>query len=200
MPVFTVLTVCTGNICRSPLAALVLRMRLADLGAAVESAGTRGLPDAAMPEEAVQLAVEAGVPATAAAAHRSRFLTEQHLAAPDLILAMTRDHRREIAELAPTRLRSTFTVREFARLQAEFSDDELRRAADAGGADAGARVRAMAASVAGARGVVLGPAEPADDDVIDPFGRSRETYQRSGEQLMPALDGVTRALRLSVAP
>ncbi|MFT4211131.1 MAG: low molecular weight phosphatase family protein [Microbacterium sp.] len=195
---FTVLTVCTGNICRSPLAALVLRMRLADLDATVESAGTRGLPNAAMPEEAVQLAVEAGVSATDAAVHRSRFLAEHHLTAPDLILAMSREHRREIAELAPARLRSTFTLREFARLQEEFSDHELRQAADAGGVNDSMRVRAMAATVAGARGVVLGPADPAEDDVIDPFGRSWETYQRSAQQLIPALDGVVRALRLSI--
>ena len=36
----TILTVCTGNICRSPLAEVLLRQRLEPLGVRVHSAGT----------------------------------------------------------------------------------------------------------------------------------------------------------------
>jgi len=174
-----ILTVCTGNICRSPLGELLLATRLADLDATVASAGVRGLRAAPMTPEAQDLAAEYGVPAERAAAHRSRYLTEAMLSSPDLILAMTRDHRREIAELAPARLRSTFTVREFARLAASLGDDELRDAADAAAPAlsaeastphdaAGTRLRAIAAAVAGRRGLVPPPTATDDDDVIDP--------------------------------
>lgn len=197
-----IMTVCTGNICRSPLAALVIASRLSDLGIVAYSAGVRGLADAPMTADAVDLAVARGIPAADAAGHRSRFLTERHLARPDLILAMTRDHRRAIAELAPARLRSTFTMREFARLAASLTDAQIRAAAadavaDADGQDASARLRAASALLAGQRGLLVPPADPLDDDVVDPYGRSRATYELSGAQLDPAIDQVERVVRLA---
>lgn len=196
-----IMTVCTGNICRSPLAELLLATRLADLGAEVHSAGVRGLNAAPMTPEAIDLAVEYGVAEADADAHRSRFLTEAMLVSPDLILAMTREHRREIAELAPARLRSTFTVREFARLAASLSDDDVADAVADAGPDAtpGDRVRAAAAVVAGRRGLVPPPADPADDDVIDPYRRDWSVYRTSADQLVPALAEVERVIRIAAA-
>ncbi|MCP2638121.1 low molecular weight phosphatase family protein [Microbacterium sp. HD4P20] len=194
---FEILTVCTGNICRSPLAEHLLRAQLAPYSPVIASAGTRGLASAPMTDEAVQLAVDLGVPAEVAATHRSRFLLDAMLAQPDLILTMTRDHRREVAELAPARLRSTFTIREFARIASTMSDDELRAAAGEGGTDAAARVRAMGLGVAARRGLAMPPASPDEDDVIDPYRRSWQTYQLSASQLAPAIDQVVRAVALA---
>lgn len=196
---FEILTVCTGNICRSPLAEQLLRGRLAPLPVRVHSAGTRGLRSAPMTAEAVRLATGLGVPADDSAAHRSRYLTERELTSPDLILTMTRTHRRDVAELAPARLRSTFTIREFARLSSGIADADLRAAAESAGTDAAARVRAVGVLVASHRGLVRPPADGADDDVVDPYGRSWETYQRSAAQLEPAVDEVVRVLRLAAA-
>lgn len=196
-----IMTVCTGNICRSPLAELLLATRLADLGAEVHSAGVRGLSAAPMTPEAIDLAIEYGVTEADADAHRSRFLTEAMLVSPDLILAMTREHRREIAELAPARLRSTFTVREFARLAASLSDDDVADAVADAGPDAtpGDRVRAATAAVAGRRGLLPPPADPADDDVIDPYRRDWSVYRTSADQLVPALAEVERVIRIAAA-
>jgi protein-tyrosine phosphatase len=191
---FEVLTVCTGNICRSPLAEQLLRRDLPEQ-AVVTSAGTRGLRSAPMTPEALALADQLGIPTADSTAHRSRFLTEQHLLAPDLIITMTRDHRRMVAELAPSRMRSTFTAREFARLSADIADEEIRDAADKAPAQTqGARVRAAAGLVASRRGMVLPPEKPDDDDVIDPYGRSWKTYELSATQLTPALVEVVRVL------
>ena len=198
--VFEILTVCTGNICRSPLAAVLLQQALAPLGARVTSAGTQGLDAAPMTPEAQRLAVELGADAAAVDAHRSRYLTEFELSSPDLILAMSREHRRRIVELAPARLRQTFTVREFARLAADTADDDIRGAADAAGTDASARVRAAVAAVAGMRGMSAPPADPAEDDVIDPYRRSWETYQRSAGQLAPAVAETVRVLTVALSP
>ena len=188
------ITVCTGKICRSPLAAQLLQTRLA--GATVTSAGTRGLPAAEMTREAAYLAQHLGVPAEVSAAHRSRFLHESHLASPDLIITMTREHRREIAELAPSRLRHTFTAREFARLSAVTSDDDLLAAAGAAGADAGQRLRAAAEVLSARRGLTPPPPDPNDDDVVDPYRQEWSVYQRSAAQLVPAIDAVVRVVRL----
>lgn len=194
-----ILTVCTGNICRSPLAELVLQERLGGVGVQVSSAGIRARQDDRMPQEAAELAIAAGVPAEAAAAHGARYLTERLLEGVDLVLAMDREHRRAIVELAPGVLRTTLTAREFERLATATSDDEIRAGADAAGDDAGARVRGAVAVLTGQRGLVFPPADPADDDVVDPYRRSRTTYARSAAQLLPALDAVERVVRLALA-
>jgi protein-tyrosine phosphatase len=196
--VIEILTVCTGNICRSPLAEMLLRTRLSAFAPLVKSAGTRGLSSAPMTPEALELAVAAGVPEADAASHRSRYLVETYLSSPDLILAMTREHRREVVEIAPSRLRDTYAIREFARLSADISDDELAQAAEKAGTDAAARVRGVSAAVAAQRGVAPLPADPADDDVIDPYRRSWETYQRAAAQLEPAVDAVVRVLSIAL--
>lgn len=196
--VFEITTVCTGNICRSPLAEQLLRARLADLPATVNSAGTYGLDGVEMPAEAKKLAIHYGVSPEMADAHRSRPLTASVLATPDLILAMAREHRRAIVELAPARLRSAFTLREFARLAEDASDAEILDAASAH-TDPSARLRAGVAAVAARRGMTAPPASPDEDDIIDPYRRSWATYERSGQQLEPAIDQVVRVVRLSVA-
>ena len=195
---FAILTVCTGNICRSPLAEQLLRVRLADLEPVVASAGTRGLPSAPMTPEAAHIAEALGVPAADTAAHRSRFLTEQHLVTPDLILAMTRVHRRAIVELAPSRLRTTFTIREFARLAAAVPADELRAATDAATSQT-EKVRAAASVLSSYRGLVPPPDDPVDDDVIDPYRQPWETYLLSAHQLEPAVTTVASTLRRALA-
>src|SRR5690606_18645389 len=126
---------------------------------------------------------------------RRRWLVEPIAEDADLILAMAREHRTVAVELAPRMLRRTFTVREFARLAASLSDGELRTAADSVGADLRARLSAVTALVAAQRSVVA-PAEPQDDDVVDPYRRSTETYDRSAAQLVPAIDEVARVLRI----
>lgn len=195
---FEIMTVCTGNICRSPLAEQLLRTRLADLPARVTSAGTYGLDAAEMTIEAQELAHLNGVAADMAAAHRSRMMAETHLSSPDLILAMAREHRRRVVEMAPARLRSAFTLREFARLAFDTEDAEIRGAADAAGTDASPRLRAAVAAVAAHRGLSLPPVDPEDDDVIDPYRRSWKTYELSASQLVPAIDQVVRVVRLAV--
>ena len=200
-----ILTVCTGNICRSPLAAQLLATRLADLGVTVSSAGTRARGGTPMTPEAQALAADRGIPSSLSAEHAARYLTPAHVTAADLVLAMTRDHRREIVELDPSRVRTAFTVRELARLAADVSHDELRAAASAVAgsgsavsAEARARFAAALAVVAGRRGLVLPPASPDDDDVIDPYGRSTATYERSADEMAPGLAAVERIVRVAL--
>ena len=117
----------------------------------------------------------------------------------DLVLAMARDHRREVVELDPSRMRQAFAAREFARLAADLSDDDLRTAAATAGQGAPPRERFAAAlgAVAGRRGITLPPASPEDDDVIDPYGRSAATYERSAVELEPGLVAVERVVRIA---
>ena len=106
-----IITVCTGNICRSPLAETVLATRLADLDIRVHSAGTQALVGHGMPSEARELAERNGVPALRAAGHRARLLNEQLMNDADLVLTMTAQHTTAAVQLAPRRMHRTFTVR-----------------------------------------------------------------------------------------
>lgn len=193
-----ILTVCTGNVCRSPLAATMLATRLADLDVRVTSAGTYGLQGEPMTDETKRLAAELHVDADLVSSHRAAYLTEAHLVTPDLILAMSREHRRRIVELSPGRLRSTLTVREFARLAAEVSDAEIAEAATTAGDEDSARLRAALTTILGMRGITPPPADPNDDDVVDPYRRSWETYQRTGSQLAPGVEQVVRVVRVAL--
>lgn len=194
---FRILTVCTGNICRSPLAEQLLRRELSSfLDVSVRSAGTGALVGAGMPEEAQAVALRAGV--ADAAAHRARQLQAADLAEADLVLAMARDHRRSIVELTPAATRKAFTVRELARIAAEITDEELRDEVD-GALSADAALRSVVSLASSFRGIVPPPEAPTDLDVIDPYRQSTEVYELSGAQLVPAAEAVVGLFRRAVA-
>ena len=99
---YRVMTVCTGNICRSPMAQVVLRERLDRAGldgvVVVESSGTsdeeHGHP---IDRRAAQVLTAHGyrVPQ-----HSARRITRADLSAADLVLAMTSAHARALRALA----------------------------------------------------------------------------------------------------
>ncbi|MGX1793249.1 arsenate reductase/protein-tyrosine-phosphatase family protein [Microbacterium sp. NPDC055312] len=194
----TIMTVCTGNICRSPMAEVLLRSALADLGVRVHSAGTHALVDEGMTEQALQLAIGHGADATASGDHRARLLTGPLLTETDLVLTMAREHRSHVVQMMPALLHRTFTLREFARLAVALTDDEVREGVASAGPAAGARLQALARLIGSQRGLV--PAEPDNDDVIDPYRRSQKTYDLSASQLVPAVNEAARVIRAALSP
>ncbi|MCS5735619.1 arsenate reductase/protein-tyrosine-phosphatase family protein [Herbiconiux daphne] len=194
MPEFSVLTVCSGNICRSPLAEQILRARLADLPSIeFASAGTFAGEGDRMPDEAAELSVRFGGDPSQ---HSARYLTEQIVGGSDLILAMSRSHRREIVELVPRKVSVTFTLREFARLSEGLPDAEIAEAASRG-TTVRAGLAEVVALVVSRKGQVGLPSSTDVDDIIDPYRRSAETYERSAAQLVPAAEEVARVLRVA---
>lgn len=192
----TVLTVCTGNICRSPMGEMLLHSALADLGIRVHSAGTHALVDEPMTDPALQLAVSHGADAEQARAHRARLLSPPLLSETDLALTMTLEHRSHVVQLMPALLHRTFTVREFARLVEPLTDDDVRRGVAAAGSDAGLRLQALARLAGAQRGMVH--AQPDEHDVIDPYRRSQQTYELCASQLVPAIAEVSRVIRAAL--
>lgn len=118
--VLHVLFVCTGNICRSPIAERLAVQRAARLEIPdfrASSAGTRAVIGHPIQPDAAAVLHELGGDASNFAA---RQLTSRIASDADLILTMTRAHRDAVLELAPHRLRRTFTLTGGARLVSEF--------------------------------------------------------------------------------
>ena len=70
------------------------------------------------------------------------------------------------------------------------SDDESRLAANA------AFWRGLPARAAGVRHLSL-PADPAENDIVDPFRRPAEVYREMEDQLAPAIVSILRHARLN---
>ena len=191
---FRILTVCTGNICRSPLAEKLLRRELAGVDAELASAGTDALTGYPMDERAAAYALQLGADP---AGHAARQLTSEELRETDLVLVASRRHRSRVVELLPRRSRSTFTVREFARLLDTLNSDD--RAEIAAEADADARLVRLVDIAASNRGVAELPEDPADDDIVDPFRQDDAVYAASVEQLVPAVRSIGPVLRRASA-
>lgn len=94
-----VLTVCLGNICRSPTAEAAIREVAAARGVPVEvrSAGTAGWHVGAPPDERMRVAAAAVDLVLSGGAEQA---TAEHLAAADLVVAMDRQNLADLQRLA----------------------------------------------------------------------------------------------------
>jgi protein-tyrosine-phosphatase len=97
-----VLIVCTGNICRSPMAVGLLLRRLSEDGltaeVAVRSAGTWGLDGNPASSNAIRVMGERGVDISA---HRGHAVQPRDTGTADLILVMEENHRRVVLDAEP---------------------------------------------------------------------------------------------------
>ena len=96
-----ILVVCTGNICRSPVAEYYLRHLLMEKGSAitVSSAGISALVDKGAHEKASELMAQAGIDLSA---HRALQLNAQLVHDHDLVLVMEEGHIKEVEALVPS--------------------------------------------------------------------------------------------------
>jgi protein-tyrosine phosphatase len=192
---FTVLHVCMGNICRSPMAERLLARAVAERAAALAAAGAG---DSAGLGEQLVRSVSAGTGAwhegeemnpSAARQVRSRGgsvdgfearkLRGEFVDHADLVLTATADQVEYVVALRPAAAARTFVLGEFGRLLAAIDTAALPAAEpgpDAGYARAVAIVEAVAAKRAGE------PSLPADD-LDDPWGRGDQTFARIGDEI-----------------
>jgi protein-tyrosine phosphatase len=180
---FRILAICTGNVCRSPMAELLLR-DWADprAGLQVSSAGTQALVGRTVDGGTAALLRRWGLDPTR---HHPRQLSAAMAAEADLILTAERAHRDQLIRDLPSAFKRTFTMVEFARLA------ERLRTSDSPAA-AVAAVAAVAAARAGA-----GPVPPDDDDLPDPFGWTASRTRPVAERLTGIVQLTLDALNFS---
>lgn len=94
----SILVVCLGNVCRSPVAEFLFRRALGGRDIRVSSAGLGALVGRPMDRNAIALLQEDGIDATE---HRARQLEPSMLREADLVLAMERRQLGSVARLAP---------------------------------------------------------------------------------------------------
>jgi protein-tyrosine phosphatase len=173
-----VLFVCTGNLCRSPSAALFLRQQLGDAasGVTVHSAGTVRA-GARIPRALLLEGRDLGIDL---ADHLPRKVDPDMIRSADLVVGLTRQHLRETVIAVPSSFPRTFTLREIVRRgvhtgprgAAEDLDTWLTRLHD------GRRRNDLAG-------------ERPDDDIMDPMGGTRQDYR----QMLTDVSGLTETLR-----
>ena len=169
------LFVCTGNICRSPAAAIAARAAAIEGGGLVHigSAGTRAVIGSGVhPATAAALARRGLGAAGHVAQDISRTLIEQ----ADLILTMSTQQRSEVLELTPTALGRCFTLREFVRLTSapglEYDTP-----------------KALIAAASRMRGMSLG-----DNDVLDPLSPASPGHDATVAMIVDLVDLLGRRL------
>ncbi len=109
-----VLFVCSGNTCRSPMAAALAAFLEPALKAS--SAGISAVPDQSASEGALESMRARGLDL---GAHRSRRLDSKLVEEADLILVMTQAHRQTLAGLFPSTRGRVALLKEYARRGAQ---------------------------------------------------------------------------------
>lgn len=175
-----IVMVCTGNICRSPMAEVMLRDALQRCGAddvEVVSAGTWAGMGSPATAEAVEVMGKRDIDLSE---HRSQPVTAELLEGADLIIAMTSVHAREIGQVSPTALDKTLLMKELVEIEV-----------DTPAADALRDVR-LAALLGGKR-----PEPRRALDLDDPMGLPVGAYERTAEYIDA---GVARLVEVLCSP
>lgn len=163
----SILMVCTGNICRSPVGEAALQ-HLMSREVTVASAGTHAMVGHPATSEAIEFV---GRTTALDFQHTAQQLTRGQAEAADLVIAMSSEHRSWVARNAPRAVRRTFTLKELSLLlEALPSTSQFASLKDL--ALATSRLRPRLAGV------------PVDLDIADPYMGPPEGYESSfGEVL-----------------
>lgn len=197
-PPFSVLHVCMGNICRSPMAERLLTARLADLLGPTDplpasllyshSAGTGGwhAGERMNPPAARQVAERGGD----ASGFTARQLHGEHIDSSELILTATGEQASYVAALRPDAVDRTFTICEFGRLLHEVDQAQLP-SATLTPEQIMARGVALVAAANKARG---GSGPGPEDDLDDPWGLGDRFFDRIADDIELPLRKLVRIL------
>lgn len=117
-----ILFVCTGNICRSPMAEGILKSRLDERDYSVSSAGTHAYEGLPASNKGILICRDEGIEI---GDHSSRSVSGDLLNDADLVLVMERDHQIVIENSFPEFKNKVHLLREFGRAQNDVTGAEV---------------------------------------------------------------------------
>lgn len=183
------LTVCTGNICRSPFAERMLQTELESLHPGlfqVRSAGTGALVGHSMEDQSAALLTAFGGSSDGFA---SRQLVPAILADTDLVLAMTVAHRGAVVQMSPRLLKRSYTMVELGRILRTIRRSGTDKVTT-GNSPEQVQQRWQQLPVLAAEFRSQSKPSTAGDDVVDPYRRNSETHQQMVEEILPAMEEI----------
>lgn len=193
-PGFRLLFVCTGNVCRSPFAELLMAHFLAErLGGGVTkfslgSAGTQAMVGRPMHADTRKELKPWKLDGSYAERFLARQLEPWLIDWADVVLTATPEHRVAVLTMSPTALPKAFALREFARLAGSIDPGELPL-------DPVERARALVVRARKQRGTFRAK-DPLDDAVIDPIGRPQRVHRQAATQITEAVESIASIIAL----
>lgn len=179
-----ILFVCTGNVSRSAMAELLAPYIFHDDSLTFESAGTRGLHDHPMSDEAAAILRQDHIGEQAIEAFRSRRITPQIARDADLILCFETAQRADIVVESPLKARRTFLITDFANMCETARQQGLLT---------GGSIEERIDSVVDNAGL-LRPELPDAENVDDPQGLGMDAFVTAHNALVRVLKRIAAAL------
>jgi protein-tyrosine phosphatase len=165
---FRILTVCIGNVCRSPVAERLLRLHLGEAVRAgslvVESAGVGAMAGHEVHELALAQLTRLGGSGDGFVA---RQIMKDHVTQADLVLTATVEVRTKTLREEPRAMKRTFTLAEFAAVCEASWDADVPTVQDLVAFAAANRALAADAAL----------------DIDDPMGRSEAVHSDVADQI-----------------
>lgn len=189
---FRILFVCTGNICRSPMAEGFARSRLealdlsASMGVEVGSAGIAGFDGDRATVEAVLAMRDRGIDITG---HRARSVTPALLEASDLVMTMEELQRRRVLALG-----ARSPVCQLLKLGEAAGELLLEPDDGSSGRDARQRLSRLALAVAGIESDGAWKRPEHSYAVVDPIGMPFHEYERVADEMVGPIENILRVL------
>lgn len=178
---FTVLFVCSANLCRSVAAQTLMGRALGDSATTtwrLESAGLNVDPAYRVPQACEPVMKSHQIPVDRTAQPLSAAMVES----ADLIVTADRNQRSQIVKALPSAKRRVFTLRQLARFAAAGRCTDSIDTIDDGDT--------LMEAVASGR-VSLQPVDPADDDIVDPATRpSKVGMEACIDMIQACLDDI----------
>lgn len=161
---------------------LLLSRYLSGTSITVSSAGTKGLPMHPIDPSSARLLSSIGIDSSG---FRSRRLTRQIAQEADLILCFEAAQRKDIVTIAPTAVRYTFVLREFAALCQYCAERGMVQ---------GRTIQERLNSVISLAPMVR-PMLPPSADIEDPHGKEFDKFRIAANQTNAALRTILTSMR-----
>ena len=119
----SIMFICTGNICRSPMAHAYMQKRLYDLNKQneyiISSCGTNAIYGQCATDNAIEAMKKYDIDLTG---HRATSIEDSNLLDYDIILVLTKNHKREVLQIYPSLNEKIFTLKEYVNNEEKYKD------------------------------------------------------------------------------